>query len=144
MKLRTIERLDLIAAEGERRLLDEITRHNATLAQVAQQRSVLASYRARLTESWRGGGVVAVGQARAAGHFISASHNADQQIDLMEAHARQLLALALDNLARAQAQRHELGEAQRRVLLEDARAAERIEERRQPWRAPPDQMGINK
>lgn len=130
-----MQRLDLIAAESERRLLDEISRHNATLAQIAQQRSVLASYRTRLSESWRNGGRVSAGAARAAGHFVTASQTADTQIDLMEHRALQMLAQAMENLAQAQARRHGLGEAQKRAAREEDRENDRRAERAQPWRA---------
>jgi flagellar biosynthesis chaperone FliJ len=89
MKPRTMERLDLLAADAERRLLDDISRHQAALGQVQAQRDVLAAYRARLAQSWKGGAAVTAGQARSAGHFVAASQAAETQIDQMEARARQ-------------------------------------------------------
>ena len=73
MKPRTLARLDLLAADAGGALLDEIRRHNAALATVAQQRGVLAAYRDRLPASWQSGAVVPAGQARRAGHFAAAS-----------------------------------------------------------------------
>jgi len=144
MKTRTMARLDLIAAETERRLLDEIRRHNATLVQIAQQRGVLAGYRGRLSESWMSGDVVTAGQARRAGHFVGASRTAETQIDLMEAQARQQLDAALQNLAKTQAHRRGLNEAQRKAALQDERAAMQQQERALPWRPRPDSNGLKK
>jgi len=136
MKPRTMERLDLLAAYAERRLLDDISRHQAALAQVQAQRQVLAAYRSRLAQSWRGGAAVTAGQARSAGHFVAASQAAETQIDHAEARARHALAAALEALAATQARRQSLEDA----LQKAARATERgIETRREqavPWRAP--------
>lgn len=115
MKLRTIERLDLIAAMRQERVQEEIKRHNATLAQVAHQRSVLASYRNRLDESWRGGEVVTAGQAQRAGHFVRASYTAEVQIEQAEKQTRRQLDAALQNLAKTQAHREGLDQAHRKA-----------------------------
>jgi len=144
MKTRTMARLDLIAAETERRLLDEIRRHNATLVQIAQQRGVLAGYRERLSESWLSGDVVTAGQARRAGHFVAASRTADAQINLMEAQTREQLEVALQNLAKTQAHRRGLNEAQRKAALQEERAATQQQERALPWRPRPHSNGLKK
>jgi hypothetical protein len=144
MKPRTMERLDLLAAESERRLLDEIKRHNATLAQVAQQRGVLAAYRERLSDSWCGGQAVHAGQARRAGHFAAASRSADVQIDQMEAQARQQLEAALVKLAKTQAHRQGLSEASRKAMFQLEREAAQQRERAQPWRPHPSSNGFKK
>jgi len=133
MRPRTMERLDLMAAESERRLLDEIRRHNATLEQIAEQRGVLAAYRERLLETWRSGVVVSAGQAQRAGRFVTASRTAESQVDLAEKQTRQQLDAALQNLAKAQAHRRGLNEMQCKVALEIERDAERRLERTQPW-----------
>jgi hypothetical protein len=122
MKPQTLARLDLLAADRERRILEDIRAQQATLAQVAQQRSVLASYRARLSESWQGGEQVRAGQARSAGHFVTASQAADTQIDQMEARAHQQLASALATLASTKAHRRSLEAARAKA----ARAQEQI------------------
>lgn len=144
MKPRTLARLDLLAAERERRLLDEVRRHNASLAQIAQQRSVLAAYRERLAESWLGGAVVSAGQARRAGHFTAASRQAATQIEQMETQARQLLDAALQALAATQAHRHALHDAQRAAARQEERAAEQQQERAQPWRPRATGLGLTK
>ena len=133
MRPRTMERLDLMAAESERRLLDEIRRHNATLEQIAEQRRVLAAYRERLLETWRSGVAVSAGQVQRAGSFDTASRTAESQIDLAEKRTRQQLDAALQNLAKAQAHRGGLNEMQRKAALEIERDAERRLERTQPW-----------
>jgi len=136
MKTRTLERLDLIAAEAEIKLLEEINRLNATLSQIDYQKRVLADYRARLTETWRHGGVVAAGQARRAEIFVSASQDAAQKIDAEEPRARKMLEEALQNLASIQNRRRGLQEARRRASLIEERDAERNIERDLPWRPP--------
>lgn len=138
MKPRTMERLDLLAADTERRLLDDVRRHQATLAQAEEQRRVLAAYRARLSESWRGGAAVSVAEARSAGHFVTASQAADVQIDQMETRARQQLAAALDALARVQVHRQSLEEALAKAAREAERDVETRQERARPWRAHPE------
>jgi hypothetical protein len=87
MKTRTLERLDLIAAEAETKLLEEIGRHNAAIGQIEYQRNVLVAYKARLTETWQNGGVVFAGQARQAETFVSASRDAARKIDAEEPRA---------------------------------------------------------
>jgi len=143
VKPRTLARLDLIAAERERRLLDEVKRHNATLEQIAQQRGILSAYRERLSSSWRDGAPVRAGQAQSAGHFVAASRSADSQIDAMEADARRQLAAALQNLANTQAHRSGLDEAQDKAALALERATAEREALAQPWRPQPG-SGVRK
>ncbi len=123
MKIRTVQRLDLIAAMREERVQEEIKRHNESLAQIAHQRGVLAGYRERLGESWRGGGVVTAGQAQRAGHFIRASQAAEVQITQTEAMARRQLDAALQNLARTQAHREGLDQVHRKAEIAMERLA---------------------
>jgi flagellar biosynthesis chaperone FliJ len=141
MKARTLERLDLLAAEKERRILEDISRHQATLAQIAQQRSVLSAYRQRLSVSWRDGAPVTAGQARSAGHFVTASQAADTQIDQMEARARQQLAAAFEALASTQAHRHSLEDTQAKAARIEARSFDRQQELALPWRKQAERGG---
>jgi flagellar biosynthesis chaperone FliJ len=136
MKTRTLDRLDLIAAEAEQKLLEEISRHNKTLQQIDYQRRVLAEYRARLTETWRGGGVVFAGQARRAETFVTASENAAEKIDAEEPRTQKMLDLALQNLAELQQRRRGFQDARRKILALEERDAERVLERDFNWRPP--------
>jgi flagellar biosynthesis chaperone FliJ len=136
MKTRTLERLDLIAAEAEAKMLEEITRHNAALGQIEHQRRILAAYRERLTETWRSGGVIYAGQARLAEKFVSASDDASQKIDAEEPRARKALEDALQNLAAIQQRRRGLQEARRKALQQEERETERLLERELTWRPP--------
>jgi hypothetical protein len=140
MKPQTLARLDLLAADRERRILEDIRAQQATLAQVAQQRSVLAAYRARLSGTWRGGEAVRADQARSAGHFVTASQAADTQIDQMEARAHQLLASALATLATTKAHRRSLEVARAKAARMQEQIITRQQERALPVRirtAPP-------
>jgi flagellar biosynthesis chaperone FliJ len=142
MTPRTMDRLDLMAAASETRLLDEIRRLNASLDQLAHQRGVLAAYRDRLAQSWRSGGVVEAGAARRAGHFSAASRSAEVQLDQAEAQARQDLDKALQNLAQVQQRRRGLEDAQRKAAVQAERTAELRLERARPWIKPePDKSG---
>jgi flagellar biosynthesis chaperone FliJ len=123
MKLRTIARLDLIAATRHQKVLDEIERHNATLASVTQQRQVLENYRTRLRESWQNGATVMAAEAQRAGHFVRASDTAEAQILRTEQNARRMLDAALQKLADSQAHRDGLDEAARKVTLTQDRLA---------------------
>jgi flagellar biosynthesis chaperone FliJ len=134
MKPRILDRLDLMAAEAEQKLLDEIVRHKTTLDQIDYQRRVLADYRARLTETWRGGGVVYAGQARRAETFAVASDDAAHRIDAEEPRARKMLEDALQNLAAVQQKRRGLQEARRKAIVVEEREAERLLEREFNWR----------
>jgi flagellar biosynthesis chaperone FliJ len=129
MKLRTIERLDLIAATRHQKVLEEIQRHNATLDSVAQQRQMLAAYRTRLHESWQNGQIVTAAAAQRAGHFVRASDSAEAQMLRTEQNARQMLEAAFQKLADSQAHRDGLDEAARKVTLaQDRLAARRAEQ----------------
>ncbi|HTJ88553.1 MAG TPA: hypothetical protein VL356_00030 [Acidocella sp.] len=128
MKLRTIERLELIAATRHQKVLDDVRRHNAALDAAAQQRQVLENYRMRLRESWQTGKTVIAAEAQRAGHFVRASDAAETQILRTEQNARRMLETALQKLADAQAYRDGLDEAARKATLEqDRRAAQRAE-----------------
>jgi flagellar biosynthesis chaperone FliJ len=134
MKTRTIERLDLLAAETENQLLESIRKHNETLRQIAYQRTVLAEYRERLAETWRHGGVVRAGEVLRATRFVSASETAESQVDGTERQARMQLEQAMQRLAQVQERRRGLDEAQRKAALLEERAAALRAERLQPWR----------
>jgi flagellar biosynthesis chaperone FliJ len=128
MKLRTIERLDLIAATRHQKVLDEVRRHSATLDSAAQQRQVLENYRTRLRESWQTGEIVTAAEAQRAGHFVRASDAAEAQILRTEQNARRMLDAALRKLADSQAHRDGLDEAARKATLtQDRLAAQRAE-----------------
>jgi hypothetical protein len=141
MKLRTIERLDLIAATKHQRVLDEIRRHNATLESIAQQRQVLTAYRARLRDTWQHGGTVTAAAAQRAGHFSRASDTAEAQIVQAEQNARRLLDAALQKLADSQAYRDGLDEAARKATLTQDRLAMQRAEQALPWRNSADKTG---
>jgi N-acetylglucosamine kinase-like BadF-type ATPase len=129
MKPRTIARLDLLAATSEAQIRNDISRLTAALAQMAEQRSVLAIYGARLTKSWREGGVVLAGTAQLAGHFAVASQNARTQIGEMELQITTQLAAAWQTLAAIQERRRSLDESARHTLLEAQAEVERRHER---------------
>jgi flagellar biosynthesis chaperone FliJ len=124
MTPRLMARLDLLAETGEARLLDEIKRQTATLAQVAEQQAVLENYRNRLTQSWRSGKVIDAGSAKRAGHFCSASQTAETQIEQLAAQTRKQLEVSLQNLAAAKAHRQSLATAQAKAALQSERTAE--------------------
>jgi flagellar biosynthesis chaperone FliJ len=134
MTPRMLERLKYLAVERERALGREIERHQATLAQIAQQREVLASYRARLTGGWTGGRTVSAYQAQSADRFVTASHGAEAQIDQADARTRAALAAALNALAAEQARYRQLDTAQSELAARQVREAEQRAERAQPWR----------
>jgi flagellar biosynthesis chaperone FliJ len=134
MKTRTMERLDMLAAETETHLLEAIRQHNATLRQIDYQRGVLAAYRQRLAETWRHGGVVRAGEVLRANRFVSASETAETQVDGLERQTRAQLEQAMQKLAQIQERRRGLDEAQRKAALIEERAAETRRERLQPWR----------
>jgi hypothetical protein len=134
MKTRTIERLDMLAAETETQLLDQIRQHNETLRQIAYQRGVLGAYRDRLTETWRHGGIVQAGEARRANQFVNASATAETHVDAMERQARLALDQAMFRLAQIQERRRGLDDAQRKAVRLAERTAEQRAERAQPWR----------
>ena len=134
MKLRTIERLDLIAATRHQKVLEEIRRHNATLESAVQQRQVLAAYRTRLRESWQNGETVTAAAAQRAGHFVRASDSAEAQILRTEQNARQMLEAAFQKLADSQAHRDGLDEAARKETLTQDRLATRRAEQALPGR----------
>ncbi len=134
MTPRMLERLKYLAVERERALGREIERHQAALVQIAQQREVLAAYRARLTGGWTGGRTVSAHQAQSADRFVTASRGAEAQIDQAEARARAALAAALNALAVEQARTQQLDSAQSKLNARRAREAEQRAERAQPWR----------
>lgn len=134
MKSKTIERLDLLTATRELRLLEEIGRQNELLEQAARQRELLSGYRAKLAGSWRGGGVVEAAGAQRATAFIAASDSAESHIARMEAQAAEALKAAQTGFAHAQEHRASLAEARRSLSLLEERRAEQRQERAQ---APP-------
>ncbi len=124
MTPKLMARLDLLAETGEIRLLDEIRRQTATLAQVAEQQAVLANYRDRLTQSWRTGQVIDAASAKRAGHFSSASQTAEAQIEQLAVQTRKQLEISLQNLAASKAHRQNLATAQAKAALQNERMAE--------------------
>ncbi|OYV40262.1 MAG: hypothetical protein B7Z80_05010 [Rhodospirillales bacterium 20-64-7] len=142
MNPRMLERLQHLAAERERALGQEIARQQAALAQIAQQRSVLAAYRDRLTDGWTGGGTVSAAQAQSADRFVAASRGAEAQVEQAEARARAALAHALAALAAEQARRQQLETAQQDAAARLAREAEQRRERLQPWRPAAGRSGF--
>jgi hypothetical protein len=141
MKLRTIARLDLIAATRHQKVLDEIERHNAMLVSVEQQRQVLDSYRTRLREGWQNGQTVIASEAQRASHFVRASDNAEAQILRTEQNARRMLEAALQKLADSQAYRNGLDEAARKATLVEDRLAAQRAELALPARGPANKAG---
>jgi len=128
MKSKTIERLDLLTATQEMRLLEEIARQNGLLEQAARQRAILAGYREKLAGSWRGGAVIDAGSARRANAFIVASDTAAGQITRMEAQATEALKTAQAGFAHAQEHRANLAEARRGAKLLEERQTEQRRE----------------
>jgi hypothetical protein len=141
MKLRTIERLDLIALTRHQKVLDEIERHNATLDSAMQQRQVLDSYRTRLRESWQNGATVTAAEAQRAGHFVRASDTAEAQILRTEQNARRMRDAALQKLADSHAYRDGLDEAARKATLTQDRLAEQRAELALPGRNNTNKVG---
>ncbi|GAB0116652.1 hypothetical protein [Acidisoma sp. 7E03] len=131
MKSKTIERLDLLTATQEMRLLDEIARQSGLLEQAARQRDLLSGYRDKLAQSWRSGAVIDAASARRANAFIAASDNAVRQIARMEAQATEALQTAQAGFAHAQEHRANLAEARRGLRLNEERQADRRQERAQ-------------
>jgi hypothetical protein len=128
MKKRMIERLDLLAEIGEAKWLQEIVRHSGTLDHVAKQRGLLASYREKLRESWRGGSVLEAGAAKRAADFVGASAKAEQQIEQAERQAWQQLQRARQGLAQVQERRRGLTTAKQTIDMAEARTtAQRLE-----------------
>jgi hypothetical protein len=132
MTPRLMERLGLLAAANENRLSDEIRRQTALAAQLAEQRILLANYRARLADSWRSGQVVHAGVAKRAGHFDAASEAAEVQIELLAVQAAKQLETVLQNLAEAKAYSQNLETARQKAVLQCEREAEQRRERAQP------------
>jgi flagellar biosynthesis chaperone FliJ len=124
MNPKLMARLDLLAETGEARLLDEIKRQTATLAQVAEQQAVLVNYRDRLTQSWRDGKVIDAASAKRAGHFCAASQTAQLQIEQLAEHTKKQLEVSLQNLAANKAHRQSLATAQQKAALQSERLAE--------------------
>ena len=129
MKARTIGRLDLLAATSEAQIRNEISRLAASIAQIAQQRIVLATYGTRLNQSWREGGVVVAATAQLAGHFANASRDADTQMSAMEKQVKAQLAVAWQNLAAVQERRRSLQKSARNADLAIDAEAERRQDR---------------
>ncbi len=128
MKARLIERLDLLAEVSQTRWLEEIARQTKVLEQAGHQRQLLAAYRAKLRESWRGGGVIHAGAAKRAADFTAASHAADLQIEQQERQASQRLDRARQGFAETQERRRGLDAARREAALAAERgAAQRLE-----------------
>ncbi|OYV41277.1 MAG: hypothetical protein B7Z80_02250 [Rhodospirillales bacterium 20-64-7] len=126
MKPRTLARLDLLAATSETQIRNEIVRLTSNITQIAQQRVVLATYGARLNQSWREGGVVVAATAQLAGYFANASYNADTQISAMEQQVRAQLNAALQNLETVQERRRNLKQSARNAnQIVDAEAERR-------------------
>lgn len=128
MKSKTIERLDLLTATREMRLLEDIARQNGVLEQAARQRAILTGYREKLAASWRGGAIIEGGSARRAAAFITASDAAESQITRMEAQASEALHTAQLGFAHAQEHRANLAAARRELLLIEDRQGERKRE----------------
>jgi len=131
MKSKTIERLDLLTATRELRLLEEIARQNGLLEQAARQRALLSDYREKLAGSWRSGAVIDAGSARRATAFIAASDKAASQISRIEAQATGALNTAQADFAHAQEHRANLAEARRDLQRLEERQREQRHERAQ-------------
>jgi flagellar biosynthesis chaperone FliJ len=142
MKTRMLERLDRLAEINEAKSLQEIVRHTKTLDHVARQRGLLAAYREKLRESWRGGLVIEAGAAKRAADFVGASARAEQQIEQMERQASQQLELARQGFAQARERRRGLEAAKQAVIRSEAHTKDQRLERAQPlavpkrWRSP--------
>jgi hypothetical protein len=134
MNSQTLARLDVLAAAREMQLLETVRRQQAALAQVDDQRGILAAYRTRLAQSWQSGAVVAAAQALRAEVFTAAAAGASAQIGQAGALAGDRLAAALEILAQVQAQRRRLTRLRQRNGLLAAREDERRAEAALLWR----------
>jgi hypothetical protein len=108
MKLRTIARLDMLAAEREARLREAIRRHGGALAQSRQQSGMLHAYRTRLAASWQDGTAITAAQARRASQFAQGAQAAAAQIESAAAQTAAQLQEAVAELARLKTYRRSL------------------------------------
>jgi len=134
MRPSTLARLERLAQERERALLDAVRRQQAMLRQSEQQTDTLAAYRDRLAASWQSGVALPAGQARRAGAFAAASLTAQAQVSEAARQAELALASALENLGTAQARRHVLTQAIAAAGRAELRAREDAAERDVTWR----------
>jgi hypothetical protein len=133
MKDQTLARLQLLAELRRVKILDEMAGQTRTLREASGQKQLLAAYRDKLSESWRGGTTVEAGQARRAMDFITASQVADKQITLVEQRAEQALDQARSDFIRARERERHLAEARQAHRRHDEHClALRIELARTP------------
>ncbi|GAB0114420.1 hypothetical protein [Acidisoma sp. C75] len=126
MKSKTLDRLDLIRASQEMRLLEQLAHQNNQLQQLAHQREVLAAYQEKLAEGWRAGSTSDAATLRRAASFSAASRQAGEQISQMQADIAERVLGMQENLAQSKAYERKLAEARDAAL--------RLEERRQQAR----------
>ncbi len=127
MKSKTLDRLDLIRASQEMRLLEEITRQNNRLLEVAEQQQILSNYRGKLAESWQGGTITDAGNLRRSSAFFVASGEASDQIARIEQVTLEALEEAQASLA--------LSQSYRKTIAEVRHGLTQVEERRATTRA---------
>ena len=131
MKTPIITKLSLLAEIQRLKVIDDISRQNQVLNQTSRQRQLLAEYRDKLQQSWRGGEVIEAAAARRAVDFVSASMTADTQIDQMEHQAVQAIEMARITVVRLKDRQHRLDEVQRSNSLAEERLADLRRERAQ-------------
>jgi hypothetical protein len=134
MKLRTITRLDVLAAEREAQLQDALRRHTAAQTQSQQQRQMLSAYRDRLTASWQDGEPIPAAQARRASQFAAGAQTAALQIESAETTASAQIHETITALAKLKSHRRKLAEQLRQTTRTVETAAEQKAERDRPWR----------
>lgn len=108
MNPRLIKRLDLLAAIAETQAREDITYLAATLADLSQQRTTLATYQTRLTQSWTNGDQTETAIAQRAEIFCAAARVADTQITTREQQLQTNLDGAVQKLADIQQRRKKL------------------------------------
>lgn len=110
MNPRLIKRLDLLAAIAESQAREDITCLTATLADLGSQRATLATYQARLTQSWTNGAQTETAIAQRAEIFCAAARIADTQITTREQQLQTNLDGAMEKLLDVQQRRKKLEE----------------------------------
>lgn len=80
MKIQSLVKLDLLAVNQERKLLEKLNNHDKVLQRYIEQKKILTTYKMRLSESWRNGETVYAGDARRASKFVVQANSAYQNL----------------------------------------------------------------
>ncbi len=108
MTPRTLERLDLLAAQKEAALAEALSRHSRAVQHFQAQREMLASYYARLDAGWRQAGGITAGDAARAARFGAQALAAMTQLDASLAAEQARLMESASSLARLRTHRRAL------------------------------------